>query len=177
MHELPTGTVTLLFTDMAGSTRLLQLLGKRYADVLAECRDLMRAAFHQHHGHEIDTQGDAFFVAFARASDADLSRGDCPTCSRWPLLARRGSGSGSHGPAHGRTRSGLGRLCRSERASRGPHYERWAWGAGAALSSDVRLSGARLTREGKPARPGSTSPQRSETPPSSVPTGHCGPCR
>ena len=70
MHELPTGTVTLLFTDMAGSTRLLQLLGKRYADVLAECRDLMRAAFHQHHGHEIDIQGDAFFVAFARASDA-----------------------------------------------------------------------------------------------------------
>jgi len=70
MHELPTGTVTLLFTDMAGSTRLLQLLGKRYADVLAECRDLMRAAFQQHHGHEVDTQGDAFFVAFARASDA-----------------------------------------------------------------------------------------------------------
>ena len=48
MHELPTGTVTLLFTDMEGSTRLLQLLGKRYADVLAECRDLMRAAFQQH---------------------------------------------------------------------------------------------------------------------------------
>ncbi len=70
MHELPMGTVTLLFTDMEGSTRLLQLLGKRYADVLAECRDLMRAAFQQHHGHEVDTQGDAFFVAFARASDA-----------------------------------------------------------------------------------------------------------
>jgi predicted ATPase/class 3 adenylate cyclase len=70
MHELPTGTVTLLFTDLEGSTRLLQLLGKRYADVLAECRDLMRAAFQQHHGHEVDTQGDAFFVAFARASDA-----------------------------------------------------------------------------------------------------------
>jgi predicted ATPase/class 3 adenylate cyclase len=70
MHELPTGTVTLLFTDMEGSTRLLQLLGKRYADVLADCRDLMRAAFQQHHGHEVDTQGDAFFVAFARASDA-----------------------------------------------------------------------------------------------------------
>jgi len=69
MHELPTGTVTLLFTDMEGSTRLLQLLGKRYADVLAECRDLLRAAFQQHHGHEVDTQGDSFFVAFARATD------------------------------------------------------------------------------------------------------------
>jgi class 3 adenylate cyclase len=70
MRELPTGTVTLLFTDMEGSTRLLHLLGKRYADVLAESRALLRAAFHQHHGHEVDTQGDAFFVAFARATDA-----------------------------------------------------------------------------------------------------------
>src|SRR5215831_10942288 len=73
MHELPTGTVTLLFTDIEGSTRLLQHLGKRYGDVLAECRALMRAAFHHHHGHEVDTQGDAFFVAFARASDAVLA--------------------------------------------------------------------------------------------------------
>jgi class 3 adenylate cyclase len=70
MRELPTGTVTLLFTDIEGSTRLLQLLGKRYADVLAECRDLLRAAFLEFDGHEVDTQGDAFFVAFARASDA-----------------------------------------------------------------------------------------------------------
>ena len=73
MRELPTGTVTLLFTDMEGSTRLLQLLGKRYSDVLAECRALMRAAFHQYHGQEVDTQGDAFFVAFARATDAVMA--------------------------------------------------------------------------------------------------------
>src|SRR6516225_7054404 len=73
MHELPTGTVTLLFTDIEGSTRLLHHLGKRYADVLAECRALMRAAFHQHHGHEVDTQGDALFVTFARASDAVMA--------------------------------------------------------------------------------------------------------
>jgi predicted ATPase/class 3 adenylate cyclase/DNA-binding CsgD family transcriptional regulator len=70
MHELPTGTITLLFTDIEGSTRLLQHLGERYADVLAECRVLMRTAFNQHHGHEVDIQGDAFFVTFARASDA-----------------------------------------------------------------------------------------------------------
>jgi predicted ATPase/class 3 adenylate cyclase len=70
MRKLPTGTVTLLFTDMEGSTRLLHLLGKRYADVLAESRALMRAAFQQHHGHEVDTLGDAFFVTFARATDA-----------------------------------------------------------------------------------------------------------
>ncbi len=70
MRELPTGTVTLLFTDIEGSTRLLQHLGERYSDVLAACRSLLRAAYHQHHGHEVDTQGDAFFVAFARATDA-----------------------------------------------------------------------------------------------------------
>src|SRR5215469_9963639 len=73
MHELPTGTVTLLFSDIEGSTRLLHLLGKRYSDVLDECRGLMRAAFHQHHGHEVDTQGDAFFVTFARATDAVMA--------------------------------------------------------------------------------------------------------
>ena len=70
MAELPTGTLTLLFTDMEGSTRLLQQEGERYAVVLADCRRLLRSAFAQHHGHEVDTQGDAFFVVFARASDA-----------------------------------------------------------------------------------------------------------
>ena len=68
--DLPTGTTTLLFTDIEGSTRLLQRLGKRYAEVLAACRQLLRAAFQQYHGHEVDTQGDAFFVVFARATDA-----------------------------------------------------------------------------------------------------------
>jgi class 3 adenylate cyclase len=70
MDELPTGTVTLLFTDIEGSTRLLQRAGEQYADVLQTCRRMLRAVFHQYHGHEVDTQGDAFFVAFARASDA-----------------------------------------------------------------------------------------------------------
>jgi predicted ATPase/class 3 adenylate cyclase/DNA-binding CsgD family transcriptional regulator len=70
MRELPTGTVTLLFTDIEGSTRLLQQAGERYANVLEECRTLLRTAFLESHGHEVDTQGDAFFVAFARATDA-----------------------------------------------------------------------------------------------------------
>ena len=73
MPDLPTGTVTLLFTDMEGSTRLLQQLGERYAQVLADCRGLLRAAFTQHNGYEVDTQGDAFFVSFARATDAILA--------------------------------------------------------------------------------------------------------
>jgi predicted ATPase/class 3 adenylate cyclase/DNA-binding CsgD family transcriptional regulator len=70
MRELPMGTVTLLFTDIEGSTRLLQRLGERYVTELEECRSLLRATFFEFDGHEVDTQGDAFFVAFARASDA-----------------------------------------------------------------------------------------------------------
>ena len=70
MRELPMGTITLLFTDIEGSTRLLQHVGERYASLLEACRSLLRAAFLQFHGHEVDTQGDAFFVAFARATDA-----------------------------------------------------------------------------------------------------------
>ena len=70
MRELPSGTVTLLFTDIEGSTRLLHELGDRYANVLGEHRRVLREAFSRHGGVEVDTQGDAFFVAFARASDA-----------------------------------------------------------------------------------------------------------
>jgi len=70
MSKLPTGTVTLLFTDIEGSTRLLQQLGERYPDVLAQCRQLLHARFQQWNGYEVDTQGDSFFAAFARATDA-----------------------------------------------------------------------------------------------------------
>ena len=70
MSELPTGTVTFLFTDIEGSTRLLQQLGDRYADVLAEHQRLLRGAFQEKGGREVDTQGDAFFYAFDRARDA-----------------------------------------------------------------------------------------------------------
>ncbi len=70
MHHLPTGTLTLLFTDIEGSTRLLQQVGEHYTDLLEECRQLLRAAFQRWNGHEVDTQGDSLFVAFARATDA-----------------------------------------------------------------------------------------------------------
>jgi predicted ATPase len=62
--------VTFLFTDIEGSTQLLHELGDRYAEALAEHRRLLREAFSRHGGIEVDTQGDAFFVAFARAKDA-----------------------------------------------------------------------------------------------------------
>jgi len=73
MRDLPTGTITLLFTDIEGSTHLLQQLGDRYAGLLTECRTLLRAAFQKYNGLEVDTQGDAIFAAFARASDALLA--------------------------------------------------------------------------------------------------------
>jgi len=73
MPRLPTGSITLLFTDIEGSTRLLQQLGKRYAAVFRDCRRLLRAAFQQGDGFEVDTQGDSFFVVFERAIDAVLA--------------------------------------------------------------------------------------------------------
>jgi predicted ATPase/class 3 adenylate cyclase len=70
MARLPIGTVTFLFTDIEGSTRLLQELREGYADVLAEHRALLREAFARHGGIEVDTSGDAFFVAFGSAREA-----------------------------------------------------------------------------------------------------------
>ena len=71
MAQLPGGTVTFAFTDIEGSTRLLQELGDEvYATVAAEHRQIVRSAFTDHGGTEIDTQGDAFFFSFPRARDA-----------------------------------------------------------------------------------------------------------
>ena len=70
MSALPGGTVTFVFTDIEGSTRLLQQLGDRYAEVVREHRRLVRETLGGAGGTEIDTQGDAFFFSFARASDA-----------------------------------------------------------------------------------------------------------
>ena len=87
MLDLPTGTITLLFTDIEGSTLLLQHVGEQYSRVLAQCRQLLRTAFQQSHGYEVDTQGDAFFFAFARATDA-VSAAVAAQCSlashAWP---------------------------------------------------------------------------------------------
>jgi class 3 adenylate cyclase len=70
MEGLPSGTVTFAFTDIEGSTGLLKQLGDAYADVLSEHRRIVRETFVRLSGVEIDTQGDAFFFAFARARDA-----------------------------------------------------------------------------------------------------------
>lgn len=70
-RDLPSGTVTFLFTDIEGSTRLLRELGSEgYAAVQAEHRRIIREAFTAHGGVEVDTQGDAFFIAFPTANGA-----------------------------------------------------------------------------------------------------------
>jgi predicted ATPase/class 3 adenylate cyclase len=68
--QLPTGTVTFLFTDIEGSTRILTLMGDRYAGLLARHAEIMRSAISSHGGAEVDTQGDSFFAAFPSAIDA-----------------------------------------------------------------------------------------------------------
>ncbi len=70
-RALPSGTVSFLFTDIEGSTKILNTLGEvRYGEALAEHRRLLRAAFTRHGGVEVDTQGDAFFIAFSGAREA-----------------------------------------------------------------------------------------------------------
>ncbi len=93
--ELPTGTVTFLFTDMEGSTLLLQKLGDGYAEVLAEHHRTLREAWRRHDGVEVDTQGDAFFVAFARSSDAVAAAADAQRAlAGGPVRVRMGLHTG-----------------------------------------------------------------------------------
>lgn len=85
---LPTGTVTFVFTDLEGSTALLKRLGDdEYARLLALHRRLLREIFAGHEGHEIDTQGDAFFYSFRRARSAVAAAVDVQRAHRkaaWP---------------------------------------------------------------------------------------------
>ncbi len=70
MDDLPTGTLTLLFSDIEGSTSLLNRLGDRYAEVLSAQRAILRAAFAAWRGREMGTEGDSFFVVFSSVGDA-----------------------------------------------------------------------------------------------------------
>jgi predicted ATPase/class 3 adenylate cyclase len=95
MPPLPHGEVTLLFTDIDGSTRLLHDLGDAYADVLTAHRRCIRDAFHRHSGVEVDTQGDAFFVAFARPRDAVAAAADAQRAlANGPVRVRMGVHTG-----------------------------------------------------------------------------------
>ena len=108
MSALPSGAVTFLFTDIEGSTRLVKALREGYPRVLAEHRRLVRAAIAAQGGHEVDTQGDAFFVAFAGAKQAvlcalqiqrALAAHDWPAGA--PVRVRIGIHTGHAAPAEG----------------------------------------------------------------------------
>src|SRR2546423_10268077 len=136
VRDLPTGVVTLLFTDVEGSTRLLDSLGDEYGEALHEHRRRLRVAFREHKGVEVDTQGDAFFVAFARASDAVAAASDGQRAlAGGPIRVRMGLHTGEPGlteegyvgldvhkgaqiaaVGHG----GQGRLAQATHAPRGP---------------------------------------------------------
>ena len=89
MHraELPTGTVTFLFTDIEGSTRLIQELGDRYRDVQDRHTAILRQAIAEHDGVEVRTEGDSFFAAFRTPSPGAWGRGGRPAHPRRPAVA------------------------------------------------------------------------------------------
>jgi predicted ATPase/class 3 adenylate cyclase/DNA-binding XRE family transcriptional regulator len=98
---LPTGTLTLLFIDLAESINLLQQLGDRYTSVLVDYRQIVRAALQQWQGYEVDVHDDAFFAVFARAIDAveaAVAIQQALTAHDWPenvaVLARIGLHTG-----------------------------------------------------------------------------------
>ena len=131
--ELPSGTVTFLFTDIEGSTRLLAQLGDDYANLLEDHRTIVREVFDQLEGQEVDTQGDSFFVSFARASQAVSAAAEIQRALQaheWP------------GGVEVRVRLGLhtGEPVRAEEGYVGMHVHRAARIAHAGHGGQVLLS-------------------------------------
>jgi predicted ATPase/class 3 adenylate cyclase len=109
MAHPPSGTVTLLFSDIEGSTRLLQRSGDAYAGLLAEHRRVLREAFEQYGGYVLDSEGDAFFVAFSSANDAASAAAEAQRAlaeHEWPgeheIRVRMGLHTGEPRPVDGR---------------------------------------------------------------------------
>jgi predicted ATPase/class 3 adenylate cyclase len=109
MADLPSGTVTLLFSDIEGSTRVLQRSGDAYAGLLAEHRRLLSEAFERYRGYVLDSEGDAFFVAFSSANDAASAAAEAQRAlagHEWPgegeIRVRMGLHTGEPRPVDGR---------------------------------------------------------------------------
>ena len=96
-HVLPTGTVTFLFTDIEGSTRLLNQLGADgYSNALIQHRRALRRAFARHDGVEVDTQGDSFFIAFSTAPAALAAASEAQRAlAAGPIRVRMGIHTGT----------------------------------------------------------------------------------
>ncbi len=99
MPELPTGTVTFLFTDIEGSTRLLQQLGDRYAELRDEHAAIIRRAIAEGGGVEVSTVGDSFFAVFRNPVRPMAGRSSFPTPPGdwWSTSFRKGPPSGTSG--------------------------------------------------------------------------------
>jgi len=96
-RDLPSGTVTFLFTDIEGSTKLLHELGaEAYAEALLEHRRILREAVSRHGGVEVDTQGDAFFIAFPSAPSAvEAAQEAQGALAQGPIRVRMGLHTGT----------------------------------------------------------------------------------
>jgi class 3 adenylate cyclase len=91
VRDLPTGTVTFLFTDIEGSTRLMQQLRDGWPEVHADHHRLLRSVLSESGGREVDSQGDALFYAFPRARDAVVAAAAAQRAlasHRWPHGAK-----------------------------------------------------------------------------------------
>jgi class 3 adenylate cyclase len=142
--DLPSGTVTFLFTDVEGSTKLLHELGpERYAEALAEHRRIVREAFAAHGGVEVDTQGDAFFVAFPTAAGALEAAVDArERLSSGPIRVRMGIHTGEpHLAAEGYVGIDVHRAARIGAAGHGGQVVVSVATAAHASSDDLRELG------------------------------------
>ncbi|MBD0347713.1 MAG: hypothetical protein ICV59_01050 [Thermoleophilia bacterium] len=144
------GTVTFVFTDIEGSTRLVHELGERYGEVQSTHRRLIRTAFAAHGGDEVDTQGDSFLYVFGRARDAALATADAQralAACEWPdgvqLRVRMGMHTGEPGVSEeGYHGVGVHRAARVMAAAHGGQV--LASQASAAVLGDERLPGIEL---------------------------------
>ena len=119
-RNLPTGTVTFLFTDIEGSTRLLRDLGDRYAQLLADQQEILRKLVREGGGEEVDSQGEGMFIVFRRAHDAVSTAVACQramAAHAWPDGRSVRIRMGLHTGEPERTESGLRRHRRPPRGA------------------------------------------------------------
>ena len=102
MAELPSGTVTFLFTDIEGSTTRWEHQPEAMRAALARHDALVRAAIHEHDGHVVKTMGDAFHAVFVRAPDARRGGAGCPAPAPGRAVGRDRPAARADGAAHRR---------------------------------------------------------------------------
>src|SRR5438093_715597 len=141
MRSLPRGTVTFLFTDIEGSTRLLHEHGDRYAELLSGHRRVVRETFARHGGVEVDTQGDAFFIAFPTAPGAlDTAREAQAGLAQGPIRVRMGIHTGTpHLTGEGYVGQDVHKGARIAAAELVPEFRNGVFWAGLATLRDPAL--------------------------------------